>query len=57
MSHKVRCIVLIIRVTASLTPVLIWIICSRQQSTAGGFKLQKAWSFLLLYRSCDRDNH
>jgi hypothetical protein len=32
MSHTARCIILVIRLTASLTLVIIWIICSPSQS-------------------------
>lgn len=36
MSQTVRCIVLIIRLTVSLTLILIWIMSHPQQITAGG---------------------
>jgi hypothetical protein len=36
MSNQLRCIVLIIRVTANLTLVLIWIICCPYQNIGRG---------------------
>ena len=36
-SHTPRCYILVIRVTASLTLVLIWIICSPSRNIGRGF--------------------
>lgn len=39
-SHKPRCIILIIRIRADFTVVLVWIICSPRQNIGGGFLLK-----------------
>ena len=38
-SHRLRCIVLVIRLTASLTLIVVWIICNPYLNTGRGFML------------------
>jgi hypothetical protein len=39
MSHQIRCIILIIRIRADLTVVLVWITRSPRQNIGGGLTL------------------
>ena len=53
MSQTVRCIILIIRVTASLTLVMVWIIPSPPQNIGEGFYPK---SFCVFARNFQREN-
>jgi len=55
MSHQIRCIILIIRISHDLAVVLVWIICSPRQNIGGGFHfpcLQSLQTFASPESSC-----